>query len=452
MLRRSIGVCALGVTVTVAARGAIAPAAAGVEVGTLSPRAIGHAGAAIVSDDGGAAVFACPAAIARRDGRRAQLAGLALDDEAALITPDHPRVQDGGGATLTPAVSAAGHLGDVVLAVAYATTEAFHHDLPVAGLELPAADVAGRFPHRYAGSVAGLQRQTVGAAAAIRPTEWLALGVAVTVAQVDVEERRRLWAGFAGRDPLAQPTRDVDVALTAGDGLVPGGALGALIAPLDAPLELALGVSWSDDVRADGDATVAAVADAAQVAAVAPASALRLGSALTANLGVRWLGERYAVEGAATWTAYPTGADAWAIAGVELVDQSGARARLAQLPSRLPRKGHGALAAAVDVEVLPGFAWLALGYRWASAASAGPTLTTVGADLGGHTLAAGLELSAGDATITIGVAHQLSRQRTARGPGLSLDNPFPGGVAPANLGTHATALDLVGIGLELVAP
>jgi len=450
VLRRPIGACALGVTVT--ALGAIAPARAGVEVGTLSPRAIGHAGAAVASDDGGAAVFTCPAAIARRDTRRAQLAGLAIDDEVALITPDHPRVKDGGGATLAPAVSAAGHLGPVVLAVAYATTEAFHRDLPVAGLELPAADVAARFPHRYAGSVASVQRQTVGAAAAIRPTEWLALGVAVTLAQVDLEERRRLWAGFAGRDPLAQPTRDVDVDLTAGDGLVPGGALGALIAPLDAPLEVAVGASWSDDVRADGDAAVRAVAGAAQVAAVAPATAIRLGSALTANLGVRWLGERYAIEGAATWTAYPTGADAWAITGVELVDESGARARLTRLPSRLPRRGHGALAAAVDVEVIPGFAWLALGYRWTTAASALPALSTVGADLGGHTLAAGLELSAGDATITIGVAHQLSRQATARGPGLALDNPFPGGVAPANLGAHATALDLVGIGLELSAP
>ena len=81
-----------------------------------------------------------------------------------------------------------------------------------------------------------------------------------------------------------------------------------------------------------------------------------------------------------------------------------------------------------------------------------PTASTVGAALGGHTLAAGLELSAGDATITIGVARQLARTTTTRAPGLPLDNPFPGGVAPANLGQREASIDLVGIGLELAAP
>ncbi|MBK9031374.1 MAG: hypothetical protein IPL61_08555 [Myxococcales bacterium] len=445
MIARLAGAWVLVAVTAVSAR-------AGVELGPLSPRAIGHAGATVVSDDGAAAAFRSPAAIARRDVRRAQLAGLALDDEAALITPDHPRVSDVGGATLTPTVGAEGHLGPLVLAVAFATTELFTHELPTPALDLPADDVARRYPHRYDGVTASWQRRSLAAAAALRPTDWLAVGVAITLGQVDLEERRRLWAGFAGRDPLAQPGRDLDVTIAAGDGLVPGAAIGALIAPLDTPLELAIGVAWSDDVRADGEAVIVPTADAATVRAVAPRAQARFGSALTTSLGVRWLGERYAVEGAATWIAYPTGDDPWTLTGVDVVDQSGATARLTTLPSRFPRRAHGTLAAAVDLEIIPAFAWLALGYRWASAASPGPATSTVGAALGGHTLAVGLELAAGDATITIGVARQLARTVTTRAPGLPLDNPFPGGVAPANLGDHEASLDLIGVGLELTAP
>ena len=424
-------------------------ASAGVEVGPLSPRGIGHAGASLVSDDGAAAPFLCPAAIARRDQRRAQLVGVMRDDEAWLATGDRPRVGDGSGAGLTPLVGAQGHLGPLIVAASFAVTEAFDRRLPVPAAELPAADVLARYPHRYAGLAASWTRRTLAAAAAWRTTDWLALGASVTVAQVDVDERRHLWAGFAGRDPLAQPSRDVDLSLTASDGLVPGAALGALVAPLDAPLEVALGVAWADDVRADGEVVADARSEAPTVAAVAPRATLRVGSALTAGVGVRWLGERYAVEGAATWTTYPTGLDRWRVTGLELVDQSGARAAVDGLSTRLPHRGHGTVAAAIDVAITPGFAWLTVGYRFATAASPTLATTTVGAALGGHTLATGLELSVDGAVITVGVAHQLAVERAILAPGLPLDNPFSGGSAPANLGRHATSQDVIAIGLEL---
>ncbi|MEZ4400948.1 MAG: hypothetical protein R3B06_13060 [Kofleriaceae bacterium] len=50
------------------------------------------------------------------------------------------------------------------------------------------------------------------------------------------------------------------------------------------------------------------------------------------------------------------------------------------------------------------------------------------------------------------MSRQLARSVTVTGPGLSLDNPFPGGVAPANLGTHTTSIDQIGLGLELATP
>jgi len=433
--------------------GAAAPGAtAGVEVGTLSPRAIGHAGASLVSDDGAAAALQCPAAMARRDGRRAQLAGIAFDDEAVLATSDHPRVTDTGGAAVMPLLGAQGGLGGFVVGASFAVTDQLDRALPVPGAAIPDDQVLANYPHRYAGLEAGWTRRTIAVGAALRATEWLAVGASLTLSQVDVHERRRLWAGFRGRDRLAEPNRDLDLALSGSDGLVPGAVLGVLIAPLDTPLELAAGVAWADDVRVEADVAIAALHAAPTVDAAQPRAHGRFGSPLVSSVGVRWLGARWSVEGAATLTRYPTRADAWAVSGVGIVDQSGARAELTAAPTRLPRRDRGTLSVALDVELLPGFAWLTGAYRWASSGQAGPQVATVGADPGGHTLAGGLALSAGAAVITIGVSHQLARTTVVGAPGLALDNPFPGGTAPANLGRHDVTLDVVGIGLELSGP
>ena len=197
-----------------------AAAYAGVELGTLSPRAIGHAGAAVASDDGAAAVYQCPAAIARRDVRRAQLAGLMIDDEASFADPNHPRIGDTGGANWAPLLGAQGHLGSLIFAASFAVDATFDRSLPIPTAELPVADVLTRYPHRYAGTVARYTRRTLGAAVAWRANDWLAIGASATVGQVEIAERRTLWAGFAGRDPLAQPSRDVDLELSASDGLI----------------------------------------------------------------------------------------------------------------------------------------------------------------------------------------------------------------------------------------
>ncbi len=445
MLARLFGAIAVVAAATSAA-------AAGVEVGTLSPRAIGHAGAALVSDDGAAAVFQCPAAIARRDAHRVQLAGVAIDDEAALGTDRHPRVTDGGGAAVVPLLGAQGRLGPLVIAASFAVIDQLDRALSVPAPGVLDSDVVKYFPHRYAGLDAGWTRRAIAVAAAWRATDWLAIGASVTLAQVDVHERRRLWAGFRGRDPIAQPSRDLDLALSGGDGLIPGAVLGVLIAPLDTPLELAAGVAWADDVRVDGEVAIDALNFVPLIEAVAPRATARFGSPLTSSIGARWLGERYAVEGAATWTRYPTGDDAWQVTGVRVVDQSGARAALTRVPTRLPRREHGALAIAVDVEALPGFVWLTGAYRWASSSSPATQVATIGADPGGHTFAGGLEISAGPAVITVGVARQLARATRVASPGLHLDNPFPGGTAPANLGRHSVSIDLVGLGLEIATP
>ncbi len=429
-----------------------AVASAGGELDLLSPRAIGHAGASLVSDDGAAAVFLCPAAIARRGGVRGQLAGLAVDDAVWLDAPGHPRVRDLGPAELVPLIGVQGGWERVVLGASVAVTESIDRQLPTPADGLPDPAVIADHPHRYAGQAARWTRASVAAAAAVRATDWLAIGATVTLGQVDARETRRIWAGFSGRDGPSSPARDVEVAIAADDRLVPGGAIGALIAPADVPIELALGAAWADDVRATGPVSLAAVRSSPGVEAAGATAHGRFGSALTLAVGMRWLGDRWATEvGAAAWM-YPTGQDAWTIDGARVRDESGATATVSRLPTRFARRSHGAVRAAVDVALLPGFLWMSAGWSWQAAGAARQGTTTVGVDAGGHTLGLGLEVSAGAAVITLGLARQLARSVTVERPGLPQDNPFSGGAEPANLGDHGRSRDRIGFGVELALP
>lgn len=433
------------------------------ELGLVSPRAIGHAGAALVSDDGPASLFACPAAMARRDVTRGQLAGLVIDDDVWLATDDHPRISDRGPAELLPLAGAVGQLGPLILGVAYATTASIDRRLPAPETNLPADTVIADFPHRYDALDARWTRRTAALGLALRPTEWLALGAAATLARVDTTEGRRMWAGIGGRDrPIGNPMRDVIVAIDARDALVPGGAIGALVAPADVPIELAIGASWSSDVEASGAADIAVArtpvsatsnVQAPTVEADGATARARFDSPLVLHAGVRWIGARYAVEGGATaWSYVDTSDDAWTITGARVVDELGATAPIDRFATRVGRRSHAAARASVDIEVIPGFAWVSAGYGWRGAAQAMRTSTLGGVDRGGHTLALGAELTAGAAVITLGWSRQLARDTTVSGGGIPWDNPLAPDTQPANLGTYGQSRDVVGVGLEIAAP
>jgi hypothetical protein len=435
------------------------------DLGLVSPRAIGHAGAALVSDDGPAALFACPAAMARRDARRAQLAGLVVDDDVWLAGADHPRISDRGPAELVPVVGGVGALGPVIIGVGFATTASLDRRLPEPEPGLPAATVIADFPHRYGALDARWTRRSLALGVAARPTEWLAVGASGVLSRVDARERRRVWAGF-GRDmPLGYPMRDVIVEIDASDALVPGAALGALVAPTDVPLELALGASWTASVDAAGDASLAVANTPAdttvdiQAPTVEAAGARASGtfaSPLVLHAGVRWVGARYAVEGGATaWSYRGAGAaagDAWTITGARVVDETGASAPVERFATRIGRRSHAAVRASVDVEIIPGFAWVSAGYGWRGAGQARNATTLGGVDRGGHTLALGAELTAGDVVITLGWSRQLARDTTVGAPGLPWDNPIAPEALPANLGTYGQSRDVVGIGVEIASP
>lgn len=434
------------------------------ELGLVSPRAVGHAGAALVSDDGPAALFVCPAAMARRDVTRGQLAGLVIDDDVWLSSDDHPRISDRGPAEMAPLVGGVGTLGPVILGVAFATTASIDRRLPAPEPGSPADTVMSDFPHRYAALDATWTRKTAAIGLAMRPTEWLAIGVTGTLARVDTTERRRMWAGFGGRDmPLGIPFRDIIVRIDANDALIPGGALGALVAPADVPIELALGASWSGAVEPSGDADVS-VAQTGQSNPPSPVQAptveaagarahARFASPLVLHAGVRWIGARYAVEGGATaWSYVGATDDAWTITGARVIDELGPTAPIDTFATRIGRRSHAALRASVDVELVPGFAWVSAGYGWRGASQATRTTTLGGVDRGGHTLALGAELTAGNAVITLGWSRQLARDTTVVGPGLPWDNPLAADTLPANLGTYGHSRDVVGVGLEIARP
>ncbi len=434
----------------VASRAAVAHA--GPEGDPPSARVLGHAGAALVSDDGLGALFACPAGLGRRTHLRAQLAGVIVDEDVRHAAPDHPAVGDRGPSAFAPTVVGAGTLGPLVIGAGFAVTETMDRRLPAPDPD-DAPEIAALYPHRYAGTEARWSRRALAIAASWRATDWLAIGASVTLAQVDLRETRRLWAGFDGRDRLGDPGRDVTVALRGADGLVPGGAVGALIAPASVPLELALGAAWADDVRVSGDATVTGHGPFT-VLAPAPRATARFDSPLALHAGARWLAERFAVEAGLSAWLYPGAASAraWQLTGVRFVDETGVGAALERLPSRFRQGRRLAARTAVDVEAVPGWLWLTAGYGYAHVDAALPTTTTITADPGGHTVALGLEVAAGPATITFGFARRLDRVVAVPGPGLAFDNPFPGGAAPANLGRHAHSRDQLAIALELALP
>ena len=71
----------LGVRLVAVCLLACGTAQAGGLVVTSSPRSIGRAGTATVGDDGGGALLANPAAIARRAGKRGEVGIVFVDDE-----------------------------------------------------------------------------------------------------------------------------------------------------------------------------------------------------------------------------------------------------------------------------------------------------------------------------------------------------------------------------------
>lgn len=437
--------------------------AGGLGLDLFGARSIGRAGTQVVSGDGGAALVANPAGLARRTSLRVQLAASLHDDDASYRAPDaaatnSPTIVDRSSPRTVPSVSLATGLGPLVVGVALLETGRQGRVLPAPEPGQPDEDVARLFPHRYGGLSLDYRRRDLLVGAAARVGDWLGVGLSVGAGDVELGERRRIWAGFAGRDQVAYPSRDLDLRLDARDRFVPEAHAGALIAPPELPLEMGLSVSFSADAWAHGSVALDRTGDrtypAPEVGSSGPAGAqVRAGTPTTVRAGLRYLGERLVVEAEADVLWYREGdkLPVWRTRGVRVVDDSGQAAQLARVPSLVALRNHAVVRSAVDVEVVSGLLWLTAGYAYSTAATSPGHLSPGFGDLGGHTLAVGAEGTWNQITFTAGYARTLSPDRTV-GPGDSdvvIDNPFDAGTASAGEGHYGAGHDAVGLALEV---
>ncbi len=414
-------------------------------------RNVGRAGAALVSDDGLGALLYSPAALARRTQLRAQLALTVLDSELEYLPPQtsSPTIASRGSAAVLPAAMIAGAIGAVTVAFGVATTTAQTVALPAPSDE-PAAEVVRRFPHRYAGLALERYKHTMAAAAATRLGSWLGVGVSVSLATVAVNQERTLWAGLADRDPVAQPSRDLWLETHGRDWIVPGLAVGVLIAPPSVPLELALagqvqsGATLSAAASARTPITSELMLDGAGSAA-----RLELPASAAARAGVRYLGERVFVEVNGELTSPDQAPADWRIDSITVRDRSGGSAALTSAPGPAARRTRAAVRTAVDLEVVSGFLWLTAGYAFASATTPAPATTPVEPGLAAHTLALGLEASWRGTTITAGYARSLLTARQVRSSDVVLTNPFEPSTVPVASGDYDGTSDRLGLTIEL---
>lgn len=429
-----------------------------------SARSVGRAGTGTVADDGGGAFQLNPAALARRDSARLQI-GIAFEDDAVRWRSDGsgaPVSHDQSKSSVLPQLSYVGSLGPWVAGFAVMTAgardRAYRDPLDVAST----AAYNGVFDYRYAGIRGALRRDTAMIGGARRVGDSLALGASVGYSRIALSETRRIWAGFKdaiGTREIGDPSRDLQLSFE-GDAYVPSAVIGALVAPTDTPLELALSVGWvkyanvSSRIRATSMQGIGADRPPLFGGTAAQAE-LGVREPIAVRGGVRYVGDRVSAELDGDLWLYSdkAGSEAWHVRGARIVDGSMATAELDRVPTRLAWRTHGAVRGSADVELLAGFLYATAGYAYTMGASPRARMSPTFGDLGGHTVALGVEGTAGGFTYTIGWSRTFSTA-SQRESALTLDNPFGAGDAAVPRGTYDNSIDQVGVllDIELCAP
>ncbi|MGE0870137.1 MAG: outer membrane protein transport protein [Kofleriaceae bacterium] len=420
-----------------------------------TPRAIGRAGAATVGDDGGGALLVNPAAIARREGTRVQLGTSLIEDSTwwQSANPDAPLSRDQAGTSVAPMAAVVGSLGSWIVGATVATAavsdRAYRTPVPTDD------DQKALFDYRYSGIAGSLRRDTIAVGVSRRFGEAVALGVSVGASRVAVAETRRIWAGFSGVVRAGDESRDVELAMTGERWFVPSAVVGVLFAPLDAPIELGASVGWSAGARVRGDVSAHGSDGGTDARIADPSASLLVRQPVAVRAGARYVGQTYSIElGGDIWLASDAASEAsWQVRGVTAVDPAVTSVDVEVVPSRLSTRTHGAVRAAVDVELIGGFLWASAGYAYTVGATATGRLSPSLGDLGGHTIGLGIEGNAGRVSIALGWSRTFALAR-AGGQLLRLDNPFGAGDASVPAGSLDGAVDQLGvmIDVELGAP
>jgi hypothetical protein len=268
---------------------------------------------------------------------------------------------------------------------------------------------------------------------------------------VELSEVRTLWPGFSGRDELANPSRDLQLALDGHETVAPGGGLGLLVAPSFAPIEVVVAAYGQKGARIEADAVPAATGPGtpSTLGGLGRAS-LRLPDQLILSSGARYEGPRFAVELGVIHRVFSGSArpQEWSIDGLRVRDVSGVEADIDAIPSQLTQQDHTSVQGALEVEVLAGFLWVTSGYRFQSRATPSGFITPTSADLGSHTVGLGAEVYVKGITATIGYSRSFISDRNRVGGLTRLVNPFDGGTLVVGDGDYDRADDVVGISVE----
>jgi len=431
------------------------PAHAGGLVAGGSPRSIGRAGAGTVGDDGGGALVVNPAAMARRDGLRGQLGVALVDDEIAWELEDGPTARNQSPSSVVPLGAAIGSIGGWVIGVGAMTAAVSERSLIRLPGDFPPEGLGNRFEFRYAGIAGAFRRDAIAAGVARRIGDAVAVGLSVSGARVRVSETRRMWAGFAGRDTIGSPEQDIEISMSGRDAFAPAVVAGVLIAPDGSPLELGASAGWSQRVMVDASVAGLGAPRGPVVQRTRPSATLSLRQPWALRAGARYLSDRVVLELDGDLWAISRAAEApaWQLYDVSVVDTSGLEMPLTEVPSRISQRTHGAFRAAVDFEIFSGFLWATAGYAYSIGRVAGARQSPTFGDLGGHTVALGLEASTGGFTVTAGWSRTWAVTIRPASK-LSLDNPFQAGDSALPPGAYDGSIDQLGIMIdaELDAP
>ncbi len=414
-----------------------------------SPRSIGRAGADEVGDDGGGALLVDPAALARRDVARAQVGVAYIADDLSWQSNDSnaPVAHGQGGSIAMPMVGLQIPVGDWMLGAAAMTAAVSRRSLTRPNV--PPTAYGDLFQYRYAGLDGGVRRDTATIGAAHRLGDEIAVGAAVGVSRILVNETRDLWAGFAGILPPGDPRADVTLAMTGEDRFAPNAVVGALFAPNDTSLELAASVSWAGAANLAGNVSSTGATGGPMTIVTSPAAHMTLPQPWTLRGGARYAGERWIAECDGDLWVFPSHAsdEVWTIDGLA-IESNNVTGALPSVRSRLSPRTHGAVRGALDVALLPGFLWATAGYAYTTRGTGEAELSPTFADLGGHTVALGIEANAGGFTLTIGASRTWSTSADPGSTAFSLDNPFNAGNAAIPIGIYGGTIDQVGLMLD----
>lgn len=430
---------------------ASAPATAGGLVTSSSPRSIGRAGASTVGDDGGGALLANPAAIARRDGKRAEVGMVFVDDEISWqsATRGAPLVRDQAPSSVAPYTAGFASYGTWTFGFGAMTAQVSERLLRRPSDITNPDDIDSAFDYRYAGIAGGIRRDTITIGVARRIGDSLALGLAVGGSRVSLTETRRMWAGFKDRnDIIGAAAHDLEIELTGDDKLVPSAVVGVLFAPQDTTLELGASISWSGKAHIDADAHATGTRPTGPSASPDRVRAtIDLDQPLVIRAGARYLGERYVLELGGEIAQVPKSArdTQWTVHGMSVVDgPTGFEVPLEVVPSRWSMRTHGALRTAIDAEIVAGFLWATVGYAHVVGSVTNAKQSPTFGDLGGETLGLGLEGKAGGFTVTLGWSRTWARARRVISA-FTLDNPFSAGDRGVPGGVYDGSVDQIGI-------